>query len=81
MLILFNFKNNNAINNNDFTFRFLLKKLDFFDLIYESKTTFIKKSIKNINEKIIYRNVHIFVNKIKNFVIIFKFELIRINLY
>ena len=79
--VLFNFENDNATNNSGFTSRFLSKKLDFFDSVYESKTTFMKKSMKNISEEIIYHNVHVFVNKIKNFVVIFEFELIRINLY
>ena len=80
-LTLFNFENNNATNSSGFTFRFLLKKFDFFDLVYENKTTFIKKSIKNISERIIYCDIHVFVSKVKNFVIIFEFELIRVNLY
>ena len=40
-----------------------------------------KFSIKNSNEKIIFRDVHVFVNRIKNFVVIHETKLIRNILY
>jgi uncharacterized protein YecA (UPF0149 family) len=61
--------------------RFVIKKLKFFDFNYDDKSTSIDSSLKNINEKTIFRDVHVFVNRIKNFVNTLNVELIRNNLY
>ena len=61
--------------------RFVIKKLEFFDFNYDDKSTSIDSSLKNINDDTMYRDVHVFVNWIKNFVNIQNVELIRSNLY
>ena len=61
--------------------RFVIKKLKFFDFNYDDKSISIDSSSKNINENTIFRNVHVFVNRIKNFVNTQNVELIRDNLY
>ena len=76
-----NFEKSMTTNNNFFNSRFMSKKLNFFDFKYDDKTTFIDDSMKNTNEKIVYRDVHVFINRTKNFVVIFEIEMIRINLY
>ena len=61
--------------------RFVVKKLKFFDFNYDDKSTSIDASLENINENTIFRDVHVFVNRIKNFVNTQNVELIRDNLY
>ena len=77
--------NNNEINvtknNNDEHSRFQFKKLNFFNLKYDEKTTFKIVFLKNINEKIVHRNVHVFINRAKNFVKTHDENVIRINFY
>ena len=61
--------------------RFVIKKLKFFDFNYDDKSTSIDSSLENINENTIFRDVHVFVNRIKNFVNTQNVEIIRKNLY
>ena len=61
--------------------RFVIKKLKFFDFNHDDKSASIDSSLKNINENTIFRDVHVFVNRIKNFVNTQNVELIRDNLY
>ena len=58
--IKFNQKNN----------RFVFKKLNFFDFIYNEKSVVNVLSLKNINKNIIYRDVYIFIVRVQTFVTI-----------
>ena len=60
--------------------RFVIKKLKFFHFNYDDKSASIDSSLKNINENTIFRDVHVFVNRIKNFVNTQNVEIIRNNL-
>ena len=60
--------NNDNDDDNDNIFRFVTKNIEFFDFNYNNKLTTIESSLKNINDETIFRDVHIFVNRVKNFV-------------
>ena len=82
ILTLFSFSNSlflniNFINNNkNSDSRFLFKKLELFFSNYEKKIVVKKNFIKNINKNIIYCNIYVFINRIKNFVLIFNVKYI-----
>ena len=61
------------VDNNQFTIKFSFKKLKFFDYKYEKKNEFIKNTI----EKTIYKNSHIFVNCIQNFIRTFETKIVK----
>ena len=62
-------------------FKFNLKKLRFFNSIYEKKIVTKKKALKNTIKKTIYRNVYIFISRTNNFFKIFKTQIIKNNLF
>ena len=66
---------------NDDCSRFQFKKLNFFDFKYNKKTIFEAISLKNIIEKIVYRDVYLFIERAKNFAKTHDDNIIRINLY
>ena len=69
------------VDNNQFTIKFLLKKLKIFDYKYKKKTTAKNEFIENIIEKIIYKNLHIFINRVRNFTQTFKAKIIKNNFF
>ena len=75
--------NLNELNdvNIDDTSRFQSKKLNFFNFTYQDKSIFDVSTLKNFEKKTIYRDVFIFINRIKHFAITHDVELIRNNLY
>ena len=72
---------NANVDNNQFTIKFLFKKLKFFDHKYNKKTTTKNKFIENTFEKTIYKNLHIFINCIRNFIQTFENEIIKNNFF
>ena len=74
-----NLSNKNVFNDN--TFRFQSKKLNFFNFFYQNKSTSKIFSFENTNENIIYRNVYIFINRIKQFIETYEKKIIRNNFY
>ena len=73
--IKFIFKIN--VDNNQYTIKFSFKKLKFFDHKYEKKNKFIENTI----EKTIYKNLHIFVNCIRNFIQTFETKIVKNNFF
>ena len=69
------------VDNNQFIIKFSFKKLKFFDHKYDKKTTTKNKFIENTIEKTIYKNLHIFVNRIRNFIRIFKTKIVKNNFF
>ena len=63
------------------TSRFVSKKIDFFNSRYQNKTTTKTFALKNIDENTIYRDVHVFIFKIKNYFHIYNYQFIRDNFY
>ena len=59
------------------TSRFVSKKFDFFNSRYQNKTTAKASALENIDENIIYRDVHVFIFRIKNYFHIYDYQLIR----
>ena len=45
-----------------------LNLIDFFDFIYDNKSTIIDNSIDNVDKKTYYRDVNLFIDKIKNII-------------
>ena len=63
------------------TFRFVSKKLDFFNSRYQNKTATETSALKNIDENTIYRDVHVFIFRTKNYFHIYDYQFIRDNFY
>ena len=59
------FKINVVINNNNIS-RFQINNVKFFDSFYDEKFNDIKTNIKHVEKNTYFRNVIIFINKIKN---------------
>ena len=55
--------------------------IDFFDFNYEKKSAVIEEILTHSKKNIYYRNVHVFVKKIKKMIIVFDVEQIRRNLF
>ena len=72
---------NANVDNNQFTIKFSFKKLKFFDYKYNKKTTTKNEFIKNTFKKTIYKNLHIFINCIRNFTQTFKTKIIKNNFF
>ena len=56
------------------------KNINFFDFNHENKLVFINQTVKHFNKNIYYKNVHVFIEKIKKMTIVLKFEIVRKNL-
>ena len=70
--------NNNDDNNN---FQFQSKYIKFFDSHYNKKIVIIEALMKHINESIVFRDVHVFVIKVKTFVVTKNEKMIRRNFF
>ena len=73
--------NENNDENNDEIFRFVTKNIDFFDFNYENKSIFTNVLFENINNETMFRNIHVFVDRTKNFINTQKIKLMRNNLF
>ena len=71
-------ENDNDDNDNN---QFQSKHLDFFDSFHDNKSVIIDTIMKFTNENIIFRNVHLFMIRTKNFAIIKSDDFVRRNLY
>ena len=67
------------IDNNDD--RFNSKKINFFNFLLNNKFAFIESSMKHINDDTIFRDVYLFITRVKNFVVVHETEMIRKNLF
>ena len=68
------------VNNKDnVTSRFLNNNVGFFNLFYNDKLSDIKIEIKYVKKKTYFRDIIIFINKIKNVIKIKNVELLRNN--
>jgi hypothetical protein len=55
--------------------------LKFFDLIFDEKILTTIEFIQHVEKNTYFRNVHLFIDKVKNFAIAKEVEIIRNNLY
>ena len=72
------FENDNDDNDNN---QFQSKHLDFFDSFHDNKSVIIDATMIFISESIIFRDVHLFMIRAKNFVVIKSDDFVRRNLY
>ena len=72
---------NANVNSNQFIIKFSFKKLKFFDHKYDKKTITKNEFIENTFEKTIYKNSHIFINRVRNFTQTFETKIIKNNLF
>ena len=72
------FENDNDNYDNN---QFQSKHLDFFDLFYDDKFVIIDAIMKFINENIVFRDVHLFMIKARNFVVTKNENIVRRNFF
>ena len=70
----------NELNNND-TSKWNAADLDFFDPFYDDKFANIDDAMKHINKNTYFRDVHLFIERARNVIIIKNAELVRENLW
>ena len=70
---------NNIVNNNKVTPRFLVNDIGFFNPFYKNKSSNTETEIEHAKKKIYFRNIIIFIDKIKNITKIKKIELLYNN--
>lgn len=61
--------------------RWNAQDVDFFDSYYESKTIFIGESVFHFGKNTFFKNIHLFVSRIKDIVVVKNFKLVRNNLW
>jgi hypothetical protein len=54
--------------------------IDFFDSNFEGKSAFIEEAIAHAEKDIYYRDVHVFVKRVKEMIIVLNLEIVRKNL-
>ena len=72
------FENDNDNNNNS---QFQSKHLDFFDSFHDDKSVIIDAIMKSTNENIVFRDVHLFMIKARNFAVTKNEDIVRRNLF
>ena len=83
-----NFSNRQSVIDNAFNFnnnesdqRFNFKKINFFNSQLHEKSSFIDASMKHTSDDIVFRDIYLFIARVKNFVDVHEIELIRKNLF
>ena len=71
-------ENDNDDNDNS---QFQSKHLNFFDSFHDDKSVIIDAIMKFISENIVFRDVHLFMTKAKNFVVTKNENIVRRNLF
>ena len=72
------FEDDNDDNDNS---QFQSKHLDFFDSFHDGKFVTIDATMKFISENIVFRDVHLFMIRTKNFVVIKDENIVRRNFF
>ena len=67
--------------DNDDDVKWNAQKTDFFDSWYEEKNAIIDNSIEHSNKNTYFRNVHLYIERIKDMTILKDADVIRANLY
>ena len=68
------------VNDSNRTSRFLNSNVEFFDFFYDKKSSNIKIDIKYKEKKTYFRDVLVFINRIKNVIRVKNTKLLRNNL-
>jgi hypothetical protein len=61
--------------------RWITSNIEFFDLMYDNKSTFIENFIEHVEKSIYFRNVHLFLKRVKNVVRVKNVNQVRENLF
>ena len=61
--------------------KWISQKVNYFDFFYDNKTTIIDEFMKHVDKNIYFRDVHMFVDRIKNVIVIKSDKLVKNNLY
>jgi hypothetical protein len=61
--------------------RWIAVDLEFFDSIYDEQFTITTDSMQHVDKNIYFRNVHFFIDRVKNIAVIKEIETVRNNLY
>ncbi len=61
--------------------RWNLVEIEFFDSNFDEKFAFTNEALIHADKNTYYRNVHVFVERIKKMIIVLEFEMIRKNLF
>jgi hypothetical protein len=61
--------------------RWIAADLEFFDPAYDEKFTFTDDSMQHAEKNTYFKNVHLFIDRVKDIVVIKKVETVRNNLY
>jgi hypothetical protein len=61
--------------------RWTISNIEFFDLMYDNKFTFTKEFIKHVEKDIYFRDVHIFLKRVKNVIRVKNVNQVRKNLF
>jgi hypothetical protein len=61
--------------------RWVSKDLKFFDSTYDEKFTTIDDTMQLVDKNTYFRNVHLFIDRVKNIIVIKTIDVIRNNLY
>ena len=72
---------NENVNNINNINRWNITKIDFFDSHYDEKITTIIFIVKYVDKDTYFKNMHIFLKRVRNIIIIKKIEIIKFNLY
>ena len=67
--------------DNDDDVKWNVQKTNFFDSWYEEKNAIIDNSIEHSNKNTYFRNIHLYIERIKNMTIFKDVDVIRANLY
>ena len=67
-------------SNNDNT-KWNAEELRFFDSIYDNKSTNIDQVMKHAEKNIYFRDVHLFLNRVKDMILIHEDQFVRENLF
>ena len=67
--------------DNDDNIKWNAQKTNFFDSWYEEKNAIIDNSIEHSNKNTYFRNIHLYIERIKNMTILKDVDVIRANLY
>jgi hypothetical protein len=61
--------------------KWITSDIEFFDLMYDNKSTFTEEFIKHVEKNIYFRDVHLFLKRVKNVTRVKNVNQVRENLF
>ena len=71
----------NRLNNDNNWKRWVVVDIEFFDFHYDGKIVVIASAVEHVEKNMYFRNIYVFMKRIKDIIIVKNSELIRNNLY